>query len=318
MKKGKQKTPKTVEKHETERKKNKAEIFVVCLCWILVAFMVGVACLSIVINFFSFQCMLYEIFHYCKKMTCLLLLLCMIILAILCIIAKKRKTPHIRFKYYLRLLILFLAFFIELRIESCVAEHHFYTIPINNPYSSTYAKPIIYLYPTEQTKVEVMVGKPHNLTHTYPKYQNGWRVVAEPNGDLTDLAGRHYYALYWEGKHFHKPTPKDGFIVKSADTISFLEEKLARLGLSEREANEFIVYWLPKLESNEYNFIRFKTQAEIDDNMPLYIMPAPDTMIRVLMEYRKADQSEKPVIQELPPTPERTGFVAVEWGGTEI
>jgi hypothetical protein len=109
------------------------------------------------------------------------------------------------------------------------------------------AKPIIYLYPTEQTKVEVMVGKPHNLTHTYPKYQNGWRVVAEPNGDLTDLAGRHYYALYWEGKHLQKPTPKDGFIVKGADTISFLEEKLAHLGLSEREANEFIVYWLPKL-----------------------------------------------------------------------
>lgn len=62
---------------------------------------------------------------------------------------------------------------------------------------------------------------------------------------------------------------------------------------------------------------RKKNKAEIDDNMPLHIILAPDTAIRVLMEYRKADETEKPVIQELPSTPERKGFV-VEWGGTEI
>ena len=34
-----------------------------------------------------------------------------------------------------------------------------------------------------------------------------------------------------------------------------LEEKLAILGLTERESEEFIVYWLPKLEKNKYNYI---------------------------------------------------------------
>ena len=50
---------------------------------------------------------------------------------------------------------------------------------------------------------------------------------------------------------------KEGFIVKGEDTAKFLEEKLEILGLNEREAEEFIIYWLPKLEANKYNYIRF-------------------------------------------------------------
>ena len=36
------------------------------------------------------------------------------------------------------------------------------------------------------------------------------------------------------------------------------------LGLNDREAEEFIVYWLPKLEENKYNLIRFETAEEIN------------------------------------------------------
>ena len=143
-------------------------------------------------------------------------------------------------------------------------------------------------------------------------------MTAEPNGNLTDSEGKHYYALYWEGKRTKQKTPKDGFIVKGEDTISFLEEKLTQLGLSEREANEFIIYWLPKLEANAYNFIRFETKEEIELNMPLNITPKPDTLIRVVMEYRVAKGTEKPTPQKLQPIPQRTGFVVVEWGGTEL
>ena len=180
------------------------------------------------------------------------------------------------------------------------------------------AKPIIYLYPEDETEVTVKVGNPQNLTHTYPKYENEWRVLAKPNGDLKDLkTGRNLYALYWEGINTVKPNMKEGFIVKGEDTIEFLEEKLEILGLNEREAEEFIVYWLPKLESNKYNFIRFQKEEEINNNMPLEITPKPDTVIRIVMEFKGI---EKPIqIQEQKlSTPQRTGFTVVEWGGTEI
>lgn len=179
-------------------------------------------------------------------------------------------------------------------------------------------KPIIYLYPTEETNIEVKVGKPENLTHTYPKYDGSWRVTAKPNGDLKDLeTGRNLYALYWEGINTVEPNLQEGFIVKGEDTIEFLEEKLETLGLNEREANEFIIYWLPKLESNKYNYIRFQTEEEINNNMPLKITPEPETVIRVVMEYKGIEKPIQIKEQQLE-TPERKGYTVVEWGGTEI
>ena len=110
---------------------------------------------------------------------------------------------------------------------------------------------------------------------------------------------------------------EEGFCVKGEDTIEFLEEKLALLGLNEREAEEFIVYWLPILEENKYNYIHFLTTEKVESIMPLEITPEPDTRIRILMEYKALDK-EIQVEEQKIETPERNGFVMVEWGGTEI
>ena len=180
-------------------------------------------------------------------------------------------------------------------------------------------KPIIYLYPKEDTKVSVKLLKEKNLTYTYPKYKDEWRVIAYKNGNLKDLdTNRQLYSLYYESKNDIKfKIEKEGFVVKGEDTIEFLEEKLDILGLNEREAEEFIIYWLPRLAANKYNYIRFATLDEINKNMPLEIKPNPDTIIRVLMTFKKL---EKPItVQEQHlETINRNGFVAVEWGGTEI
>lgn len=184
----------------------------------------------------------------------------------------------------------------------------------------TMDKPMIYLYPQETTEVRVELGYPENTFHTYPKYKDYWQVRAEPDGNLTDMAtGRHYYALYWEGKNTVVAHPSEGFVVKGKETIAFLEEKLAQLGLNEREAEEFIVYWLPKLEDSPYNYIRFQTMAEQDKNMPLIITPKPQTVIRVMMEYDNLEEPLEIEPQILPTeAPTRTGFTVVEWGGTKI
>lgn len=56
---------------------------------------------------------------------------------------------------------------------------------------------------------------------------------------------------------------------------------------------------------------------EINKNMPLEINPNPDSIIRVLMTYKKLNRPINVIEQQLV-TPERNGFVAVEWGGSEI
>lgn len=173
-------------------------------------------------------------------------------------------------------------------------------------------KPIIYLYPEEEIQLSVKLGKENNITCSYPEYKNGWNVIAKPDGKLVDIeTGRNLYALYWEGIYSEKCAFTEGFVVKGDETIKFLEEKLSILGLNEIEAEEFIVYWLPILQENEYNYIRFATLEEINNNMPLELSVEPDTLIRVLMQYKPLKKYMEVEEQELT-TPERKGFTVVE------
>ena len=180
-------------------------------------------------------------------------------------------------------------------------------------------KPVIYLYPTEETKTRVKLLNEEKITCSYPKYQDEWSVLAKPNGDIIDFnTNRQLYSLYYESKNIVDfKVEDDGFVVKGEDTAKFLEEKLSILGLTEREAEEFIIYWLPKMEQNKYNYIRFATEKEINTNMAIEINPNPDTIIIILMTYKGLENPIQVEEQNLT-TPNRDGFVAVEWGGTEI
>ena len=188
----------------------------------------------------------------------------------------------------------------------------------HNPNDMTVYKPIIYIYPKEEIEVNIKLGNPEYLTSSYPKYNNGWNVIASPNGNLKDkTTNKNYYALYWEGSNYNGKVEKDGFVIKGEDTLEFLEEKLSILGLNEREINEFIIYWLPRLENNKYNYIRFELNEEIDGYMPIYIEPKPDTLLRVYMNFKPLTKKINVIEQELI-TNNREGFTVVEWGGSKI
>lgn len=177
-------------------------------------------------------------------------------------------------------------------------------------------KPIIYLYPPETTELNIRLGNPESITASYPAYDDGWHVIAQPDGTLTDInSNRELYSLYWEGIITSPPQINAGFVVPGEETASFLEEKLAALGLTEREADEFIIYWLPELQKNPFNLISFETIEDINAAMPLELSVEPDTMIRVWMVYKPLEEAVELPDQVLPETPVRRGFTAVEWGG---
>ena len=180
-------------------------------------------------------------------------------------------------------------------------------------------KPVIYLYPEEENEISVKLGNADKLTSVYPEYNNGWTVIAYPDGTLVDeKTGREYYSLYYESENTKEYDGlKDGFVVKNEDIVKFLEEKLSILGLNDKEAEEFIIYWLPRLQQNEYVYIRFQSMEEIEENMPLEIIPKPDTLIRIIMEWKGLNEYIQVQEQELTQVV-RNGFTVVEWGGTEI
>ena len=183
-------------------------------------------------------------------------------------------------------------------------------------------KPVIYLYPTVPTEVSVKLTLDGRLTCTYPDYGKGWdNFTAHPDGTLIfpdglSPAGREYYCLYWEGVQNAEWDFSKGFCVSGEDTAAFLEWALAEQGLTPREANEFIIYWLPQMQNNPYNVIAFQTDAYTDTAV-LEITPKPDSLIRIMMAYYPSGEAVDITPQTFV-TPARDGFTVVEWGGSQV
>ena len=178
------------------------------------------------------------------------------------------------------------------------------------------AKPVIYLYPEEETAVSVTLDYDGQLTTTYPAYGDGWQVTALPDGTLYDAEGRTYSYLFWEGTCDMTFDFSQGFCVPGADTAEFLRSSLEKLGLVPREYNEFIVYWLPRMEGNAYNLIAFQSD-DYTDHARLTISPEPESILRVFMAWQPLTAPVEVESQELSPFT-RTGFTVVEWGGAQV
>lgn len=181
-------------------------------------------------------------------------------------------------------------------------------------------EPIIYLYPNVVEKVNIKLGLKGQITSSYPNYNpiSGWDVTAHPNGKIiNNLDGKEHNYIFWEGiTDKLKIDPSVGFVVRGKDTSNFLQTHLQELGLNPTEYNDFIVYWLPKMENNPYNFIQF-IGKDYTDISPLEITPKPDSTLRVFMAFKPLEKPI-PVKAEVLNPFNRTGFTVVEWGGTEL
>ena len=182
---------------------------------------------------------------------------------------------------------------------------------------STSKKPVIYLYPTSEGAVSVKLDYKGKLTCTYPEYKDGWNVKAQPDGTLTNISDKREFSyLYWEGIYNNKWDMSKGFVVKGNETEKFLQQKLEYMGLTPKEYNEFIVYWLPLMKDNKYNLITFAGE-DYENIAKLTITPNPDSILRIMMVFKPLNESINIKEQKLSPFV-RKGFTVVEWGGTEL
>ena len=149
-----------------------------------------------------------------------------------------------------------------------------------------------------------------------------WHMTASPDGDLTDASGRNYPSLFWEGGEPTTFAQDKGFVVEADAATGFLEDKLSLLGLSDREAAEFITFWGPRIAERGRALVTFASEEFARQAVYRLTDPSsgagivPDTFIRVYIVVGDVPQTAVPE-QKLEPGPTRTGFTAVEWGGTE-
>lgn len=188
-------------------------------------------------------------------------------------------------------------------------------------------KPVIYLYNNEETIVDLSVKPKGEFSFTYPAYNNGWKVKTNTDGTVTDLfTEKSYPYLFWEaetqGLFFdYGEKNMEGWLIRTDTCIAFLENKLTELGLNETEKTDFITFWGPILQKEEFALVQFLVDDAYAENIAeMTIKPAPDAIRRV---YLLMAPMEHPytgidlVPQEFEPF-ERNGFTVIEWGGTDL
>lgn len=185
------------------------------------------------------------------------------------------------------------------------------------PEHSVDVKPVIYLYSEEEIDVEVKLNSV-DFTTTYPVYDNGWTVKVQSDGGLVDTKGREYNYLYWEGYTGYAVDLSKGFVVSKGEYIDFLEEKLDYIGLSDKEACDFISYWLPLMNEYEYCLVSF--QKDYGEKVKIDYNIEPDNELVVFTVIKGLDDLIEIEEQDLSSYKEfsRNGFVVVEWGGRFI
>ena len=178
-------------------------------------------------------------------------------------------------------------------------------------------KPVIYLYPEEELELEVKLDNVA-FTTTYPLYKDAWNIIARPDGILIDKNNREYNYLYWEGYTDYKVDLSEGFVVSKDKYIDFLEDKLAYVGLSDKETCDFISYWLPLM--NEYDYCLVSFQKDYGEKVKIEYSVEPNNELVVFTAIQGLDEPIQVVEQDLSSYKDfvREGFVSVEWGGRFI
>lgn len=185
------------------------------------------------------------------------------------------------------------------------------------------AKPVIYLYPTEPTVVDVKVtfqeGSVYISDPLYDTSFNGWDdVLALPDGTLT-YQGKTYYDLFYETTAKNVAAPRTGMIIPAATLEKDIQKLVYKLGLKGREQDEFLEYWLPTLRdlNSPYFLVGVIEKHEKERIDLVHISPKPDAFIEFLIYFKPLEYpiAVDPLILPQDP-PKRVGFTAVEWGGT--
>ncbi|OGG02079.1 hypothetical protein A2W14_04145 [Candidatus Gottesmanbacteria bacterium RBG_16_37_8] len=187
-------------------------------------------------------------------------------------------------------------------------------------WATPWCKPAIYLYPEKETELNVKLTLDGQLTESLPLYdkENGWQIIASPDGTLQTTNDQYYPYLYYEADIKGINIPKNGWVWKEGEINSRLSPILSKIGFNQQEIEDFMNYWLPKLKYKPYYFATLIESDQINQKEKLDFSVTPDTLIRVRVVF---EGLVAPLSVNPPPKIDsftRRGFTVTDWGGTII
>ncbi|MDX9694670.1 MAG: hypothetical protein RBT49_02665 [Bacteroidales bacterium] len=173
-------------------------------------------------------------------------------------------------------------------------------------------KPNIYIYPTEKTQLEVKINFPMggNIITSIPEYGQGWNIAVDTNG----IIDNYYSYLFYESIQPDIWQVNYGWITKSDQLESFFRQNMSEYGFEGREIDDFIEYWIPRLDIYSFYSIYPQTERTINNVIKLDFSKQPDSMLRLFYVIKGHNQKPDNIIEPTIESFERNGFAVTEWG----
>ena len=173
-------------------------------------------------------------------------------------------------------------------------------------------KPNIYLYPQKTCNLSIALEFPMggSVLQSVPLYSGGWNVSVEPSGKIN----QQYDYLFYESMNPDAYQYVSGWIVSKDTLASFFSNNLLLAGFNEREKDDFIEYWNPRLVDYPYYSIYPQFADEIGKTIQLKISEPPDNLLRLFYVIKGTTNMDQRLVVPIIPAFKRIGFVVTEWG----
>ena len=173
-------------------------------------------------------------------------------------------------------------------------------------------KPNIYLYPEETVELDVNIVFPHGgqITTSIPDYNDGWHITVEPSG----IINGEYECLFYESLQPDYGQYAVGWVVIREELEDFFRNNMAQTGFNQKEIDDFIEYWIPRLTEYPYYAIYPQYNDELEEMVKLEFSVQPQSLIRLIYSVRGLEDNNLNIQEPVIPPFAREGFTVTEWG----
>jgi hypothetical protein len=200
--------------------------------------------------------------------------------------------------------------------EGIILQHCQHSSKVNpacaNSPTKCYDSPL-YLYPLVEQLISI--NSHSDVFNSSPNDKSGnWQVLAEPDGKLILADGKAYSKISYSYKADSEPLGT-GIVTSQAMLKPTLSDYADKLGLNQKEKNDFVSFWSTKLKDAPFVQISHYSRAESANILKLDINPQPDTFIPIVMYFKILQFPtviSKPIFE---PIQNRVGFTALDWSG---
>jgi len=211
------------------------------------------------------------------------------------------------------------SYYFEFEVFGDEPEYHLEEVWIGQEYQDFFfpchvqaLKPNIYLYPEETIELDIDIVFPHGgqITTAIPDYNDGWHITVEPSG----IIDGQFECLFYESLQPDYGQYAAGWVVAREELEDFFRNNMEQTGFNEKETDDFIEYWIPRLTEYAYYAIYPQYNDELEQMIQLEFSTQPQNVIRLIYSVRGLENNNLNVQEPIIPAFAREGFTVTEWG----